>query len=109
MNRILAASILLATLATPAAIAQTVRITSVGLCMDAEGWNDPKSSPAGKRVIGWGCRDRITFATMIDMEINTFLNWGLAASLGVLLLLVVFAIFTAFTWLLGVGRLTGEG
>ena len=51
---------------------------------------------------------QITFATMIDMEINTFLNWGLAASLGVLLLAVVFAIFAVFTRLLGVGRLTGD-
>lgn len=51
---------------------------------------------------------QITFATMIDMEINTFLNWGLAASLGVLLLAVVFAIFAAFTRLLGAARLTGD-
>ena len=52
---------------------------------------------------------QITFATMIEMEITTFLNWGLAASLGVLLLIVVFAIFAAFTRVLGLGRLTGEG
>lgn len=50
---------------------------------------------------------QITFATMIDMEVNTFLNWGLAATLGVLLLLVVFAIFAVFTRLFGVHRLTG--
>jgi ABC-type spermidine/putrescine transport system permease subunit I len=50
---------------------------------------------------------QITFATMIDMEVSTFLNWGLAATLGVLLLVVVFAILAVFTRLLGVGRLTG--
>ena len=51
---------------------------------------------------------QITLATMIDMEINTFLNWGFAASLGVLLLAVVGGIFAAFSALLGQGRLTGE-
>ncbi len=51
---------------------------------------------------------QITLATMIDMEINTFLNWGLAASLGVVLLVVVGGIFAVFTWLMGAGRLTGE-
>ena len=51
---------------------------------------------------------QITLATMIDMEINTFLNWGFAASLGVLLLLVIGGIFAAFSALLGPGRLTGE-
>lgn len=50
----------------------------------------------------------VTLATMIDMEINTFLNWGLAASLGVLLLVVVGGIFAAFTKLVGAGPLTGE-
>jgi putative spermidine/putrescine transport system permease protein len=49
-----------------------------------------------------------TLATMIDMEINTFLNWGFAASLGVLLLVVIGAIFAAFSALLGPGRLSGE-
>ena len=44
---------------------------------------------------------QITLATMIDMEINTFLNWGFAASLGVLLLLVIGGIFAAFSALLG--------
>jgi len=51
---------------------------------------------------------QITLATMIDMEINTFLNWGLAASLGVVLLVVVGGIFATFTRIVGVGRLTGE-
>jgi ABC-type spermidine/putrescine transport system permease subunit I len=49
-----------------------------------------------------------TLATMIDMEINTFLNWGFAASLGVLLLVTIGGIFAAFSALLGPGRLTGE-
>jgi ABC-type spermidine/putrescine transport system permease subunit I len=49
-----------------------------------------------------------TLATMIDMEINTFLNWGFAASLGVLLLVVIGAIVAAFSALLGPGRLSGE-
>lgn len=51
---------------------------------------------------------QITLATMIDMEINSFLNWGLAASLGVVLLVVVGGIFALFTWLVGANRLTGE-
>jgi putative spermidine/putrescine transport system permease protein len=51
---------------------------------------------------------QITLATMIDMEISTFLNWGFAASLGVLLLVVVGGIFAAFSALLGPGRLSGE-
>ena len=50
---------------------------------------------------------QITLATMIDMEINTFLNWGVAASLGVVLLVVVGGIFVLFTRLVGVDRLTG--
>jgi putative spermidine/putrescine transport system permease protein len=55
-----------------------------------------------------GGTGQITLATMIEMEINTLLNWGLAASLGVLLLVVVGCIFVTFSTLLGVGRLTGE-
>ncbi|MBV9785894.1 MAG: ABC transporter permease [Acidisphaera sp.] len=51
---------------------------------------------------------QITLATMIEMQINTFLNWGFAASLGIVLLLVVGGIFAAFSTLLGIGRLTGE-
>jgi len=47
---------------------------------------------------------QITFATMIDMQINTFLNWGLAASLGVVLLVVVGGIFAVFSRLLNVGQ-----
>jgi putative spermidine/putrescine transport system permease protein len=50
---------------------------------------------------------QITLATMIDMEINTFLNWGLAASLGVALLVMVGGLFIAFTRLVGIGHLTG--
>ena len=48
-----------------------------------------------------GGSGQITLATMIDMEINTFLNWGFAASLGVVLLVVVGGIFAAFTRLVG--------
>lgn len=51
---------------------------------------------------------QITLATMIDMEISAFLNWGLAATLGVVLLVVVGGILAAFTRLVGVGHLTGE-
>jgi ABC-type spermidine/putrescine transport system permease subunit I len=52
---------------------------------------------------------QVTLATMIDMQINTFLNWGLAASLGVVLLVVVGGIFALFSRLLGIGELAGEG
>jgi putative spermidine/putrescine transport system permease protein len=51
---------------------------------------------------------QVTLATMIDMQINTFLNWGLAASLGVLLLVVVGGIFALFSRLLGIGELAGD-
>jgi ABC-type spermidine/putrescine transport system permease subunit I len=51
---------------------------------------------------------QITFATMIDMQINTFLNWGLAASLGVVLLVVVGGIFALFNRLLNVGQWARE-
>ena len=51
---------------------------------------------------------QVTLATMIDMQINTFLNWGLAASLGVVLLAVVGGIFVVFNRLLGVSELSGE-
>jgi putative spermidine/putrescine transport system permease protein len=50
---------------------------------------------------------QVTLATMIDMQINNFLNWGLAASLGVVLLAVVGGIFALFSRLLGIGELTG--
>ncbi|HTZ34472.1 MAG TPA: ABC transporter permease [Stellaceae bacterium] len=51
----------------------------------------------------------ITLATMIDMMINTLLNWGLAATLGVLLLVVVGAIFVLFSRLMGLSRIVGGG
>ncbi|HVM80379.1 MAG TPA: ABC transporter permease [Stellaceae bacterium] len=51
----------------------------------------------------------ITLATMIDMMINTLLNWGLAATLGILLLVVVGAIFVLFSRLMGLSRITGAG
>ncbi len=50
---------------------------------------------------------QVTLATMIDMQINNFLNWGLAASLGVVLLVVIGGIFALFSRLLGIGELTG--
>jgi ABC-type spermidine/putrescine transport system permease subunit I len=46
---------------------------------------------------------------MIDMQINTFLNWGLAATLGVVLLVVIGGIFAVFSRVLGVRELTGNG
>jgi len=51
----------------------------------------------------------ITLATMIDMMINTLLNWGFAATLGVVLLVVVGAIFVAFSRLMGLNRIVGAG
>jgi len=51
----------------------------------------------------------ITLATMIDMMINTLLNWGLAATLGILLLVVIGAIFVLFSRLMGLNRITGAG
>jgi putative spermidine/putrescine transport system permease protein len=52
---------------------------------------------------------QITLATMIDMMITTFLNFGFAATLGIVLLLVVAGIFAAVSGLLGVNRLVGQG
>lgn len=49
----------------------------------------------------------ITLATMIDMMINALLNWGLAATLGVLLMSVVGVIFVAISRLMGVSRIIG--
>lgn len=51
----------------------------------------------------------ITLATMIDMMINTLLNWGFAATLGILLLVVVGFIFVAFSSLMGLARIAGGG
>jgi ABC-type spermidine/putrescine transport system permease subunit I len=50
---------------------------------------------------------QITLATMIDMMISTFLNFGFAATLGVLLLAVVGGIFGVFSGLMGLNRLFG--
>jgi ABC-type spermidine/putrescine transport system permease subunit I len=47
---------------------------------------------------------QITLATMIDMMITTFLNWGFAATLGIVLLIVVGGIFIAFNSILGLHR-----
>jgi putative spermidine/putrescine transport system permease protein len=51
----------------------------------------------------------ITLATLIDMMINTLLNWGLAATLGVFLVAVVAGIFVAFSSLMGFNRMIGAG
>ena len=51
----------------------------------------------------------ITLATMIDMMVNTLLNWGFAATLGILLLVVVGSIFVAFSSLMGLNRIVGAG
>jgi len=51
----------------------------------------------------------ITLATLIDMMINTLLNWGLAATLGMLLVVVVAGIFVAFSRLMGLNRMIGAG
>jgi len=52
---------------------------------------------------------QITLATMIDMMITTFLNFGFAATLGIVLLVVVAAIFALVSGLLGVNRIVGSG
>lgn len=44
---------------------------------------------------------QITLATMIDMMISTFLNFGFAATLGILLLVVVGGIFAVFSGVMG--------
>lgn len=51
----------------------------------------------------------ITLATMIDMMINTLLNWGFAATLGIVLLVVVGVIFVTFSGLMGLNRIVGTG
>ncbi len=56
-----------------------------------------------------GGAGEITLATMIDMMVNTLLNWGFAATLGVVLLAVVGVIFVLFSRLLGLHRLTAVG
>ena len=50
---------------------------------------------------------QITLATMIDMMITTFLNFGFAATLGLLLLAVVAGIFAVVSALLGLNRIVG--
>jgi len=52
---------------------------------------------------------QITLATMIDMMITTFLNFGFAATLGIVLLVVVAGIFAAVSALLGLNRIVGGG
>ncbi len=50
---------------------------------------------------------QITLATMIDMEITNFLDWGMAAMLGVVLMAVAGVLFAAFGALLGPRLVTG--
>ncbi|MFI4986996.1 MAG: ABC transporter permease [Alphaproteobacteria bacterium] len=50
----------------------------------------------------------ITLATMIDMMVTSFLNWGFAATLGIVLLVTVGLIFIAFTSLMGLHRIVGS-
>lgn len=52
---------------------------------------------------------QITLATMIDMMVNTLLNWGFAATLGVVLLLTVAIIFALFSALMGTSRMMRPG
>lgn len=52
---------------------------------------------------------QITIATLIETMISELLNWGLGATLSVLLLVVVSVIFVAFSWVMGLERLTGGG
>jgi len=52
---------------------------------------------------------QITLATMIDMMITTFLNFGFAATLGILLLVVVAVIFGSVSALMGLNRIVGGG
>jgi putative spermidine/putrescine transport system permease protein len=52
---------------------------------------------------------QITLATMIDMMITTFLNFGFAATLGIVLLVVVAAIFGVVSAIMGVNRIVGSG
>jgi len=50
---------------------------------------------------------QITLATMIDMMITTFLNFGFAATLGIILLVVVAGIFALVSAVMGVNRIVG--
>lgn len=50
---------------------------------------------------------QITIATLIEMMVSDLLNWGFGATLGVVLLTVVGALFIVFSSLMGLERLTG--
>ena len=65
----------------------------------------------GEPVVGYllGGPGQITIATLIETMISELLNWGLGATLSVLLLVVVSVIFVAFSWVMGLERLTGGG
>jgi putative spermidine/putrescine transport system permease protein len=52
---------------------------------------------------------QITLATLIAMMINALLNWGFGATLSLLLVTVVAALFVVFSTLMGLDRLVGAG
>ena len=51
---------------------------------------------------------QITIATLIEMMVSDLLNWGFGATLAVVLLTVVGALFIVFSSLMGLDRLTGS-
>lgn len=51
----------------------------------------------------------ITLATLIEMMVNDLLNWGFAATLGVVLLVVCGSLFVIFTSIMGLEGLTSGG
>ncbi|MCI0429956.1 MAG: ABC transporter permease, partial [Rhodospirillales bacterium] len=51
---------------------------------------------------------QITIATLIEMMVSDLLNWGFGATLAVVLLTVVGALFVVFSSLMGLDRLTGD-
>jgi len=54
-----------------------------------------------------GGPQQITLSTLIEMMVSDMLNWGFGATLSVLLVATVAALFVAFSAALGPGRLTG--
>jgi ABC-type spermidine/putrescine transport system permease subunit I len=56
-----------------------------------------------------GGAQQITLATLIEMQVSDMLNWSFGATLSVLLVGAVGALFVLFTAALGLDRLTGAG
>ncbi len=56
-----------------------------------------------------GGPQQITLATLIEMMVSDMLNWGFGATLSVLLVGTVGAVFVLFSLALGLDRLTGAG